>query len=131
MSKSNAELHKEICGELNSVYAKKNHDYGDSFHVTFEEEGFAMPRIRLTDKLERFKKLSKSNEQMVEDESIEDTLLDLANYAIMTVMEIRRSFSEVVNDGKISSEVDKVEAEEEREFLPGRQDHTYEARAKC
>lgn len=42
--------HKAICDELNQLYARKNHDYGDSFHQTFVEEGMAMPRIRLGDK---------------------------------------------------------------------------------
>ena len=34
--------HKAICDELNSLYERKNHDYGDSFHQTFVEEGLAM-----------------------------------------------------------------------------------------
>lgn len=66
----------------------KNHDYGDSFHQTFTEEGMAMARIRLGDKLARFKSLTKSGVQEVKDESIRDTLIDLANYAIMTVLEM-------------------------------------------
>lgn len=33
--------HKEICDGLNELYARKNHDYGDSFHTTFVEEGLA------------------------------------------------------------------------------------------
>lgn len=83
------QYHAHICEELNELYEKKNHDYGDSFHKTFIEEGLVMSRIRLSDKLERFKKLSKSSEPtLVVDESIRDTLLDLANYAIMTVMEL-------------------------------------------
>lgn len=82
--------HKDICMELNRIYEKKNHDYGDSFHQSYLEEGLAMARIRLGDKFSRFKTLSRENiEQMVNDESIEDTLLDLANYAIMTVLEIK------------------------------------------
>lgn len=85
--------HKEICDGLNELYARKNHDYGDSFHQTFVEEGLAMPRIRLGDKFSRFKTLSRisttgSDHQQVTDESIRDTLLDLANYAIMTVLEL-------------------------------------------
>lgn len=85
--------HKEICDELNALYARKNHDYGDSFHQTFVEEGLAMSRIRLGDKFARFKTLSRiyptdSTQQQVTDESIMDTLLDLANYAIMTVLEL-------------------------------------------
>ena len=48
-----------------------------------------MPRIRLGDKFNRFKTLSrKLDSQHVSDESLKDTLLDLANYAIMTVLEM-------------------------------------------
>ena len=80
--------HAEICKEINDLYERKNHDYGDSFHQTFVEEGMAMARIRLGDKFSRFKTLSRSGEQKVNDESIRDTLIDLANYAIMTVLEM-------------------------------------------
>ena len=80
--------HKAICDSMHDTYVKKNHDYGDSFHLSYLEEGIAMSRIRLGDKFNRFKTLSKS-EALVTDESICDTLLDLANYAIMTVLELR------------------------------------------
>ena len=90
------ERHKQICLTLNNLYAKKNHDYGDSFHQTFVEEGMAMPRIRLGDKFNRFKTLSrKLDTQKVSDESLKDTLLDLANYAIMTVLEMEDGGSAV------------------------------------
>lgn len=78
----------EICKCLNQLYEQKNHDYGDSFHQTFVEEGMAMPRIRLGDKLSRFKNLTRNNDQQVQDESTIDTLMDLANYAILTIMEL-------------------------------------------
>ena len=91
------DLHKQICIDLNELYTRKNHDYGDSFGKTFQEEGFAMARIRLSDKLERFKKLTRDGGQMVNDESIEDTLIDLANYAIMTVVEMRVEAEEKKN----------------------------------
>ena len=82
------EKHAKICSALNELYAKKNHDYGDSFGISFKEEGMAMVRIRLGDKFNRFKALSRGADQQVKDESIKDTLLDLANYAIMTVIEM-------------------------------------------
>ena len=85
---NNVEKHKIICDELNRLYAKKNHDYGDSFHLSFNEEGMSMARIRLGDKLNRFKTLSRTHKQEVNDESIRDTLIDLANYAIMTILEM-------------------------------------------
>ena len=51
-----------------------------------------MARIRLTDKLNRFKSLTKGNgTQKVSDESIRDTLMDLANYALMTVLELEET----------------------------------------
>lgn len=82
------EHHASICEEINKLYERKNHDYGDSFHQTFVEEGMAMARIRLADKFSRFKTLSLGEEQKVNDESIRDTLIDLANYAIMTILEM-------------------------------------------
>lgn len=87
-SLSKVQRHAEICKEINDLYERKNHDYGDSFHQTFVEEGMAMARIRLGDKFSRFKTLSRGGEQKVNDESIRDTLIDLANYAIMTVVEM-------------------------------------------
>lgn len=90
---SKVDRHKEICTELNDLYARKNHDYGDAFHISFAEEGMAMPRIRLGDKLNRFKALTRvPGTQAVKGESIRDTLLDLANYAIMTVLEMEDDY---------------------------------------
>lgn len=88
------EKHKALCIEINDLYARKNADYGDSFHASFAEEGMAMVRIRLGDKFNRFKTLSRSGEQRVVDESIRDTLIDLANYALMAVLEM-----ELADDG--------------------------------
>jgi hypothetical protein len=83
------ETHRSICEALNALYERKNHDYGDSFGKSFKEYGMAMPCIRLEDKLNRLKALTKDKAQ-VSDESIEDTIMDLANYAIMTLVEMRQ-----------------------------------------
>lgn len=88
-------VHARICDEIKELYKRKNADYGDSFGKTFVEEGMAMPRIRLADKLERFKRLTRTGVQNVKDESVRDTLIDLANYAIMTIVEM-----EMVEGGK-------------------------------
>lgn len=87
-------LHREICSKLTDLYERKNHDYGDSFHISYVEEGMAMPRIRLGDKFNRFKNLTRTNEMLVDDESVRDTLIDLANYAIMTIIEMEREHYE-------------------------------------
>lgn len=83
------ELHSRICSDLTQLYERKNHDYGDSFGKSFAEYGMAMPCIRLEDKLNRLKALTRNGDQQVNDESIDDTLMDLANYAIMTLVERR------------------------------------------
>lgn len=85
--KFKTEVHKSICDELNKIYTKKNQDYGDSFGEQFQEYGITSAAIRIEDKLRRFKNLIKQQAQ-VEDEKMEDTLLDMANYCIMTVIEL-------------------------------------------
>lgn len=81
--------HEAICNSLTNLYERKNHDYGDSFAKSFAEYGMAMPCIRLEDKLNRLKALNRNKQQMVADERMEDTLMDLANYAIMTLVEMK------------------------------------------
>ena len=84
---SKFERHEEICKELNQIYRAKNHDYGDSFGETFKKLGIISAVTRITDKVNRLQSLC-TKEQKVEDESIRDTLMDLANYAIMTIIEM-------------------------------------------
>lgn len=81
------ELHKNILDEIHDTYIRKNADYGNSFGEQYQEYGLLSALIRLDDKMRRLKQLNKQ-EALVKDESIRDTVLDLANYAIMTVMEL-------------------------------------------
>ena len=104
---------KKLCTEITDLYEKKNHDYGDSFHKTYVEEGMAMPRIRLHDKLSRFDTLSRGSGQQVSGEAIRDTLIDLANYALMTVMEFDRDKIDTVSDAK-AEPVDKKAATQDK-----------------
>lgn len=85
--------HQQVLVELNRLYARKNHDYGDSFHLTYQKWGLPMAAIRLEDKYRRFETLIRA-EGRVKDESVRDTLIDLANYALMTVMELDREAEE-------------------------------------
>lgn len=79
--------HNNICEELTDLYSRKNADYGDSFGKSYDEYGLLMSCLRLEDKLNRMKSLAKRPAQ-VRDESLRDTLMDIANYAIMTIIEI-------------------------------------------
>ena len=80
--------HYAICQKLNQVYKAKNHDYGDSFGDTYKKLGIISAVTRLSDKMNRVMSLAVSHDAQVKDEKIEDTLLDMANYAIMTLIEL-------------------------------------------
>ena len=79
-------IHRDMCGKLNATYAAKNHDYGDSFAKVRAVVPNAI-LVRLHDKLNRLTTLMSGENAMVKDESIDDTLLDLANYALMELVE--------------------------------------------
>lgn len=87
---TNIEKHKEFCDYLNNLYIEKNHDYGDSVHDTFLKYGLTSFLVRMEDKLNRARTLNQK-EAMVNDEKITDTLLDLANYAIIAAIELEKS----------------------------------------
>lgn len=81
---------EEVINELNEIYSKKNKDYGNSFDKMFEEFGPVSVAIRVSDKSNRLNNLLKKDyNPAVTDESIEDTLKDLANYAIMALTHIK------------------------------------------
>ena len=83
----NVENFKKVTKEMESLYEKKNKDYGNSFDKSLDEDGLLVLKIRLGDKINRFSKLINTPEEdrQVKDESIRDTLIDLANYAAMGV----------------------------------------------
>ena len=74
---------ERVCADMVKLYAKKNHDYGNSFEKGMNNIGMAYGIGRLYDKMNRIITLSKVKAE-VNDESIQDTLLDLACYAVMT-----------------------------------------------
>lgn len=80
--------HKALCKELHDLYYKKSNDYGDSFGATYRQLGIASALVRISDKYNRLMSLGTGKEQMVNDESIRDTLIDLANYSLMTILEL-------------------------------------------
>lgn len=83
--RGNVQQFMDITTSMAKTYAAKNHDYGNSFDNSLDKFGLIAAIVRMGDKMNRLESLTKK-EAMVKDESVEDTLLDLANYAIMTVM---------------------------------------------
>lgn len=80
--------HKAIVLGLNELYERKNADYGDSFAQARAEVPF-YTLGKLYDKFSRYKNIVLSGEETKVNETIEDTLLDMANYCIMEVLERR------------------------------------------
>ena len=91
------ERHKELLDNLHTLYVTKNHDYGDSVHDTYMKYGITSFLVRLEDKLNRARTISRK-EQLIKDEKLMDTLLDMANYAILAVMELEEESES--NDGQ-------------------------------
>lgn len=79
---------KDITEEMNALYERKNHDYGNSFSETFRKLGIISAATRMLDKMNRIVSIVTKDQQKVNDESLRDTLIDIANYAVMTIMEI-------------------------------------------
>lgn len=73
-----------ITDELKDTYIKKNHDYGNSFDKSIDKFGLTAAVVRMNDKMERLNSLLNKDAKV--DESIRDTVMDLANYCIMTAM---------------------------------------------
>lgn len=85
LSNTSAHQFKDIVKGMIETYVRKNHDYGNSFDKSLDKFGLVASVVRIGDKMNRIESLVQK-EAMVQDESIRDTLLDMANYAIMTVM---------------------------------------------
>lgn len=81
-------IFKRYLDQMWDLYICKNHDYGDSVSKTFDEYGLTSFLVRMDDKMNRIKTLTKSDDVAVVGEKIEDTFLDLANYAVLALTEI-------------------------------------------
>lgn len=92
--------HKELIDYLHNLYITKNHDYGDSVHDTYVKYGLTSFLVRIEDKLNRTRTLSQKEDMLVKSEKIEDTLLDMANYAILAVIELQAQQSEMTSNNE-------------------------------
>lgn len=81
---------RDITNVLYDTFKTKNHDYGNSFSELFAECGMTYAYGHMAEKLKRVKSLM-SDEAKVNGESMRDSLLDLANYAILTIMELDKT----------------------------------------
>ena len=114
------ERHAQICAKLNDTYARKNHDYGDSFAQLRQRQPNAI-LVRLFDKYLRLETLLSGATQQVKDESIDDTLVDLANYCIMELVERQIEREEKPETGNPATDKPRQFTDEEAQDLFGKE----------
>ena len=73
---------QKVHAEAIDLFTRKNRDYGDAF----ANYGTIGVLVRMGDKIMRLHSISKNGIQLVNDERLRDTLIDLHNYAGMAVM---------------------------------------------
>jgi hypothetical protein len=73
---------KKIQNEALELFTKKNIDYGDAF----AKYGVIGVLMRIEDKLQRYMSITKNGINLINDEGIRDTLIDLNNYSAMALM---------------------------------------------
>ena len=80
-------IHKELTDKIHHLYETKNMDYGDSMHPLFEEYGLTAFLVLFEIKINRIKSLQYKSSHY---ESLEDSLMDLANYSLIALTEIQQ-----------------------------------------
>lgn len=91
--RGSAEFYK-VLKEMADLHAKKNNDYArkdDPLSNLRACERMGIPAwmgvlIRMTDKMSRLEQIASGNEIEIQDETIEDTLKDIANYSALAVV---------------------------------------------
>ena len=81
-------IFQDITREMYNLYKAKNADYGSSVSDTYNKYGMVSYLVRMEDKLNRARTLVQKGDQKVSDEKLRDTLVDLANYAILAIIEL-------------------------------------------
>lgn len=82
MEMNRVEQLKAVQTEGLELFARKNADYGDAF----AKYGVVGVLMRIEDKIQRAMSITKNGVNLVDDEGIRDTLIDLHNYAAMALM---------------------------------------------
>ena len=98
----------DVINKLKETFLKKNHDYGssvkknyDKFEAYGKNEGLKYVFGRIAEKHDRLENLIYGDHaNQVTDESVEDTLLDMANYAILAAVSIQEHKANSVQEHK-------------------------------
>ena len=91
-------IHKELTDKIHHLYETKNMDYGDSMHPLFEEYGLTAFLVLFEIKINRIKSLQYKSSHY---ESLEDSLMDLANYSLIALTEIQQLNNKRNNEKRV------------------------------
>ena len=94
--RDNEKRFRQKVEKLTKVYVAKNKDYGDSFTRSLDKRGIVASIVRMEDKMNRIDSLHDKPTTEV-DESLVDSLEDLANYAIMTAIWLEKQVEGMSN----------------------------------
>lgn len=90
-AKVNEEDMKNTFKNMLETFVLKNKKYGNSFEVSIDKYGSIAALTRISDKFNRIENLILSNDSGTSDETVIDTLLDMANYCVMTAIYMENS----------------------------------------
>lgn len=93
------EKFKQITEEMQELCKRKNSDYGSSVNDTYKRYGLVSYLVRMEDKINRVRNLVLNKNQKVEDEKIRDTLMDLANYSILAIIDMENEKTQELKNG--------------------------------
>lgn len=92
------EIFGKLTNKMEDTFSNKRKSYGQTTTETYEKFGPISMLVRMHDKLGRLDNLlGKGNENFVPDESTKDTLMDLAVYSLITIIEMSKG-DESAND---------------------------------
>jgi hypothetical protein len=83
-----AEFIEHHCGKMVEQFTHKNIAYADSFGKQYKKYGRGSALVRISDKFSRIEALMTGTENKVKDERLQDTLVDMACYCLMTLYEL-------------------------------------------
>lgn len=101
-------IHEDLCLKGRELMEKKNRDYAgrggsepfanftrvESMGICSTESGML---VRLTDKMSRLSSFAESGKLAVENESFEDTIVDVINYMVLFYAYIKDKKTDMVN----------------------------------
>jgi hypothetical protein len=85
MNMNKADLHMEICRDINALYQRKNHDYGEAWRL--------MRVSSYTDiilqKILRTKQIEDNEGKTIISEGIDANYMDMINYSIFALIKLK------------------------------------------